>query len=102
MRFDIGTLDSGERRCPLGYLFSDVRLSLLHKKGTYLRKYFNALQHEQDKFKLCIKQYRLFKVYYILNENISTAMEVPRFRCLLEFQGVTEQKVSLSPKFLMN
>ena len=29
-------------------------------------------------------------------------MKVPRFRCLVEFQGVMEQKVSRSSRFLMN
>ena len=29
-------------------------------------------------------------------------MEVPRFRRLVEFQGVMEQNVPRSPKYLMN
>ena len=36
----------------------ETNLSITPRK---LRKYFNVLQHEQDKYMLCIKQYRLLK-----------------------------------------
>ena len=48
------------------------------------------------------KTIQTVKVYNILNGNISIAMEVPRFRRLVEFQGDTEQNVSRRPKYLMN
>ena len=32
------------------------------QKVDMLWKYFNVLQHEQDKIMLCIKQYRLWKI----------------------------------------
>ena len=48
------------------------------------------------------KTIQIVKVYYILNGNVSIAMEVPRFRRLVEFQGVKEQNVPRSPKYLMN
>ena len=71
------------------------------KRGHNLKRYFNVLQHEQDRFMLCIKQYGLLKFITFLNGNISITMKVP-IRCLLEFQGVTQQNVSRSPKYLMN
>ena len=43
-----------------------------------------------------------FKAYHALNANIAIAMTVPRFRCLVEFQGVIEQNVSHSPRYLIN
>ena len=48
------------------------------------------------------KTIQTVKVYYILYGNILIAMEVPRFSCLFEFQGVKEQNVPRSPKYLMN
>ena len=40
--------------------FSDID-GQYYISGHKLRKYFNVLQHEQDKFMLYIKQYRLLK-----------------------------------------
>ena len=37
------------------------------------------------------KTMQTVNVYYTLNGNITVAMTLPRFRCLVEFQGVMEQ-----------
>ena len=42
-------------------LFSGVDCRYYIISGHNLRKYFNVLQHEQDKFILFIKQYRLLR-----------------------------------------
>ena len=36
------------------------------------------------------KSIQTVKVKYTLNGNTTAAMKVPRFRCLVEFQGVME------------
>ena len=41
--------------------FSDIDWHYYVISGHKLRKYVNVLQHEQDKFMSCIKQYSLFK-----------------------------------------
>ena len=90
-----------QQYCQNEHFFSDVHWHCYIISGHNFRKYVNGLQHKQDRFMLCIKQYRL-KVFHILNGNIAIAMKVPHLRCLVEFQGVTEQNVSHSPKYLMN
>ena len=41
--------------------FLDIDRHYYIISGHKLRKYFNVLQYEQDKFMLCIKQYSLFE-----------------------------------------
>ena len=39
---------------------------------------------------------------HTLNANVAVAMKVPRVGRFVEFQGVIEQNISYSPKYLIN
>ena len=48
------------------------------------------------------KALQIIKVYDALNATLGVAMKVPHFKCLVEFQGVFEQNVSRSLRYLIN
>ena len=93
-----GSCNSIAKMC----IFSDVRLSLLHKKGTQLKKIFQRSSAWTRQIQVVYKTIQTVKSLLHFKREYSHAMKVPRFRCLLEIQGVTEQNVSRSPKYLIN
>ena len=70
----------------------------LHQYCQKLKKIFQRSSTGTNQIHSVHKTIQTVKFYYTLNGNIAVTMTLPRFRCLVEFQGVMEQNVACTPR----